>query len=133
MKRTKVLAAFGLFAIAAIMGIVSLSSFSGKAEAKVPEVKVFTPVELYFDNGVWVEDNPGADCGFNGAICSGAFERDASITRSDAQILNDAASKYAALGHLTNPAINSDVVQVGKTSVSDPNTVAVTITERANQ
>lgn len=125
MKRTKVLAAFGLFAIAAIMGIVSLSSFSGKAEAKVPEVKKFDPITLFYHGaGNWQETPPqGVTCGSEGMLCSITYN-DATVNRTPEEIADDVEDLYnlASSSGSTIPIDNGN-----------GGTVTVTVFERSAQ
>lgn len=137
MKRKNVFAAFGLLAIVAIMSVVTLSSFSGKAEAKTPaakavEAKVFTPVLKFYDAGDWLTTNPNNNCGGESIICSGSFDRPAGATLSDDDILEAARLKYIADGHLANTSVQSFVVTVAASTGANPIMVDVTITERSS-
>lgn len=126
MKRKNVFAAFGLLAIAAIMGIVSLSSFTGKGEAKVPEAKKFQTVVLFYDGSEWVEDDQGSNCNANGAFCRLEYN-DATVnpSRTPADIAADAQALYA-------PTI-SNTPTSGTVQVANGNGgfVTVTIFEKA--
>lgn len=130
MKRFKIVAAL---ALAAIVTTVSLSSFSGKEEAKAPvaiekkaDVKPFTIVTLFYHGPNDWQTSPvsGATCGVSGTFCSLSYD-DTGVTRDPEDIAADAQAAYNLAA---NPA--SGTVQVRATANPTP-LVTVTIIEKA--
>lgn len=114
------------FCILVLVLIGSLSSFKKSDAIKVKQAQSLAAAAprifiLQYWNGDYWQNDPVAECGGNGAICSGSY-----VTRGAGDpiaILNNAKSQYLASGYLSNTSINSANIVVGN--------VTVTITERS--
>lgn len=131
MKKFKILFAFALVAIATT---VTLSSFSGKAEAKQnaaiekkADVKPFAIVTLYFNTvtGQWQASDPGATCGGNSKFCRLQYDN-TGVSSSPSTIAAAAASAYSSAGYLPDARTQEDVI----VSNGSGGNVTVTIFEK---
>lgn len=132
MKKFKILFAFALVAIATT---VTLSSFSGKAEAKQTaaiekkaDVKPFAIVTLYFNTvtGQWQPNDPGATCGGNSKFCRLQYD-DTGVASDPEDIAIAAAAAYSSAGYLPDSRTSASV----NVSNGASGTVTVTIFEKS--